>query len=111
MYLARMLGICSAHKGTLESLLLSCPSLSSTRESLCEFQSQFYLNHPDLLLLVTECLVSDPVQFWVDCSTMPAVIRAVQESGMSVLSKLFKLTRNYCHTMHKRRVVLLEQSE
>ena len=101
----------SAHKGTLESLLISCPSLSSTRESLQEFQSKFFLNNPDLLLLATECLVSDPVQFWVDCSTMPAVIRAVQESGMSVLPKLFKLTRNYCHTIHRRRVIILEQTE
>ena len=101
----------SAHKGTLESLLISCPSLSSTRESLQEFQSKFFHDNPDLLLLATECLVSDPVQFWVDCSTMPAVIRAVQESGMSVLTKLFKLTRNYCHTIHRRRVIILEQTE
>ena len=97
-----------AHKGTLESLLLSCPSLSPTRDSLLEFQSNFFLTHPDLLPLVTECLLSDPVQFWVDCSTLSAVIRAVQESGVNVLSKLFKLTRNYCHSIHKKRVMLLD---
>ena len=58
--------------------------------------------------LVTECLLSDPVQFWVDCSTLSAVMRAVQESGMNALSKLFKLTRNYCHSIHKKRVMLLD---
>ena len=101
-----------AHKGTLESLLLSCPSLSTTRHSLLKFQSNFFLSHPDLLPLVMECVLDDPVQFWVDCSTLPAVIRSVQKSGSSVLCKLFKLTRNYCHSVHKKRVMLLsDQSE
>ena len=100
-----------AHKGTLESLLLSCPSLSTTRHSLLKFQSNFFLTHPDLLPLVMECVMHDPVQFWVDCSTLPAVIRSVQESGVSVLCKLFKLTRNYCHSVHNKRVMLLDQSE
>ena len=100
-----------AHKGTLESLLLSCPSLSSTRDVLLQYQSEFLSNHPDLLTLVTECLVSDPVQFWLDCSTMKEVIRFVQENDRSVLYKLFKLTRNFCHTIHSKRVMLLDQSE
>ena len=78
---------------------------------LLGFQSDFLSNHPDLSSLVTECLVSNPVQFWLDCSTMPEVIKYVQESDKSVLKKLFKLTRNYCHTIHTKRVMLLEQSE
>ena len=78
---------------------------------LLQFQSDFLSNYPDLLPLVTECLVSDPVQFWLDCSTMSEVIRAVQESGTSVLNRLFKLTRNYCHTIHNKRVMLLDQSK
>ena len=100
-----------AHRGTLELLLLSCPSLSSTRDMLLQFQSGFLSNHPDLLPLVTECLVTNPVQFWLDCSTMPQVIKYVQESDSSVLVSLFKLTRNYCHTIHTKRVMLLEQTE
>ena len=78
---------------------------------LLQFQSDFLSNHPDLLPLVTECLVSNPVQFWLDCSTMPQVIKYVQESDNSVLERLFKLTRNYCHTIHTKRVLLLEQTE
>ena len=42
---------------------------------LLQFQSDFLSNYPDLLPLVTECLVSNPVQFWLDCSTMPEVIK------------------------------------
>ena len=97
-----------AHKGSIESFLLSCPSLSSSRAVLSQFKASFLIANPDLLPLVTECLLSNPVQFWLDCSTMPQVIEAVQHGSQALLYPLFKLTRNYCHTLHKERVRLLE---
>ena len=99
------------HKGTIESFLLSCPSLSTTRASLTEFRDNFLTSNPDLLPLVTECVMTDPVQFWVDCSTMPQVIVAVQKCGQSQLYPLFKLTRHYCHALHKERMLLLKSEE
>ena len=99
------------HKGTIESFLLSCPSLSTSRVMLAHFKDTFLTAHPDLLPLVTECLLSNPVQFWLDCSTMPQVIRAVQQDGQALLYTLFKLTRNYCHTLHKQRVRMLEEEQ
>ena len=98
----------NAHKGTIESFLLSCPSLSGSRALLSKSKADFLVANSDLLPLVTECVSSNPVQFWLDCSTMHQVIRAVQLSGQGLLHPLFKLTQNYCHTLHKGRVKLLE---
>ena len=49
------------------------------------------------------------VQYWLDCSTMPAVISAVQAGDEeNMLFVLLKLTRNYCHGLHKARLFLLQ---
>ena len=95
------------HKGTVESFLISCPSLSTTRHDLAEYNRSFLKTYPDLVPLVDECLGMDPVQFWVDCSTMPPVITAVQVEGEGIMCALFKLTKNFCHSMHKARLALL----
>ena len=76
-----------AHKGSIESFLLFCPSLSGTRANLSEYKDNFLKFNPDLLPLVTQCMMMDPVQFWLDCSTMPQVISDVQKCGHSVLFK------------------------
>ena len=101
----------NAHEGTIESFLLSCPSLSSSRALLSKFKADFLAANPDIATLVTECMMTNPVQFWLDCSTMPQVIGAVQLGGQGLLRPLFKLTRNYCHTLHKERVKLLEMEQ
>ena len=88
------------HKGTVESLLLTCPSLAQTRADMMEFCMSFLNRFPILSSLATLCLDQDPVQFFLDCSTMGAVISAVQKEGESVLFPLFKVTRNYCHVLH-----------
>ena len=97
-----------AHRGTVECFLLSCPSLSVTRQALLESTYRYLLDNP-LLPLVQECLGCHPVLFWLDCTTMPSVIRASQAYvGDSVIFILMKLTRNYCHGLHKARMSLLE---
>ena len=63
--------------------------------------------YPDLLTLVCEYLAADPVQFWLDCSTMPQMIRAVQEEGGQILFVLFKIAMNYCQGLHKAKLALL----
>ena len=96
-----------SHKGTVESLLLSCPSLSTTRANLMQFCWSFLHKFPLLISLVRACLALDPAQFWLDCSTMAPVISAVQDEGECVLFPLFKVTRNYCHVLHTARVKML----
>ena len=98
----------SSHRGTVEHFLLSCPSLSSARQALHQFNLNYLSANPVIEPLVNICLESDPVQFWLDCSTMAQVISAVQHEGESLLFGLFKMTRNYCHGLWKARVDQLE---
>ena len=102
-------GTSAAHKGSVECLLLSCPSLSTSREALTEYSLTFLQTYPLLLTLVQTVPGSGPLQFWLDCSTMPAVISAVQAGDEeNVLFVLIKITRNYCHGLHKARLSLLQ---
>ena len=100
-------GGADSHVGTIESFLLPCPSLSTTRLALTIYNQTYLSSNPDLLPLVHECMALDTVQFWLDCSTMPAVIAAVQLEVEGILSPLLKCTRNYCHSIYKARVELL----
>ena len=63
----------SSHKGDVEAFLLTCPSLSTTRIELTISTLRFLHDKPQLDEIVRQCLVLNPVQFWLDCSTMPAV--------------------------------------
>ena len=100
-------GTPESHKGTLEAFLISCPSLATTRAGLEDYMSSFLKANPSLVNLVRQCLAISAVQFWLDCSTMPPVISAVQREGECVMFGLFKLSRNYCHVLHKARQSLL----
>ena len=100
-------GSAANHKGTVESLLLSCPALSATRADLMQHCWSFLDRFPQMFTLATTCMAMDPVQFLLDCSTMGPVITAVQRGGEGVLNPLFKVTRNYCHVLHNARVSLL----
>ena len=97
------------HKGTVESFLLSCPSLSTIRLDMVDFTNCFLQENPGLAPLVNDCLALDAVQFWLDCSTLPPVIAAAQKSGDALLCPLFRLTRNYCHCLHKARMEFLKE--
>ena len=93
----------ASHKGNVEAFLMTCPSLSTVRIELTISNLRFLDNKPHLEDLVRKCLVINPVQFWLDCSTMHPVISLVQNQGVKILQLLFKLTRNYCHRLHMAR--------
>ena len=60
--------------------------------------------------LVLEALSAETdylLQFIIDCSVLPSVIRASQSFGESILQKLFYLTRTWCWSVHKQRMKLL----
>ena len=98
----------TAHIGTIECFLLSCPSLSPTRLALADYTACFKQLNPHLTDLLETCMALDPVQFLLDCSTMAPVISATQQVGEeSVLNSLFKFTRNICHCLHKARMSVI----
>ena len=100
----------ASHKGTVEAFLLTCPSLSATRAELAIVSFMCMPDHPHLEEVVTMCLAVNPVQFWLDCSTMHTVIKALQSFGEIVLQKLFRLTRNYCHRLHVNRMKIIDDN-
>ena len=99
----------ASHKGNVEAFLLTCPSLSPTRNELTISCLRFLHDNPHLEEIVCQCLLINPVQFWLDCSTMHPVISAVQKNEDVFVKLLFKLTRDYCHRLHMARMDLLDQ--
>ena len=101
----------ASHQGTVESFLLSCPSLALTRRELQQYTAAKIQGNSVLTAVVYQCLEEDPVQFWLDCSTVPLVISSVQLHREGLLAALFKLTRNYCHGLHKERKKILDEMD
>ena len=62
----------------------------------------------DLEELVAICLATNEMQFWLDASPLPPIISALQLFGEDILNRIFKLTRQYCFTLHSSRLKLLE---
>ena len=93
-----------AHKGTVESLLI-CQSLSPTKVAAVEHTMQ--VEDSFLQQLVHQCISQDPVQFWPYCTTMALVISAVKLHGLGLLSRLLRLTRNYCFCCIKPGILFL----
>ena len=89
--------------GTLEHLLLFCPSLA-------ELWLTAAADNPDLSDIINEILSSHDhapdtaVQFLLDCSSFPAVIYLKQTFGDEYVYPLFYLTRSWCYSMHRARM-------
>ena len=93
-----------------EHILLFCPALTSTRERLISFTQSYAAAVPIIAnLLYTFLQPSHPsyFQFLLDCSSIPEVIRLVQEHGKEYLTHLFKVTRTWCYSMHRERLKIL----
>ena len=97
------------HTGTIEAFLTSCPSLSTLRESLMkQLSNEVCSLDPYISGIIYECIMEDPSQFFLDCSTMSRVIELVQQYGEDILSLLLKFNRNYCFLLHKKRLEILK---
>ena len=95
----------------IEHILASCKSLAPTRARLAQFTSNYVKNIPVLAQLVLE--LSQPtykliVQFLLDCSAIPSVITLTQLHGKHILSHLFKITRTWCFSLHKKRLNIVK---
>ena len=93
-----------------EHILLSCGSLSSTRQTLSKFTLNYAKAFPhlsDILLTFTNPAHPDFFQFLLDCSALPQVISFEQLHGKESLHKLFKVTRTWCYSIHRDRLKML----
>ena len=97
--------------GTLEHILVSCPSLSVCRQKMSALWSTLCQENPTcaIILSTVASKKSEEIftQFLLDCSTMTCVMEAVNSFGTDVLVPLFHLTRTWCFTIHRTRMNLL----
>ena len=95
--------------GSIEHLLLSCSSLTTTRDKLMDNM----IRNSDMCetskSLVNSAFLTEAtsVQILLDCSTMPDVIAATQAEGTYILEELFRFSRSWCYSIHKTRLKLL----
>ena len=90
---------------TIEHILISCISYKETKKNL--YNLWLSTKIPIVYQLVLSALSSDKkylLQFILDCSVLPIVIRAAQEHGYIIYEELFYLTRTWCFAIHKQRM-------
>ena len=98
--------------GTVEHVFLSggCPALLDARLSMLSFMQAYMVSRPYLLPIMKACWgVNDSLtmQLLLDCSVIPEVSKASQETSHPVLQDLFYLTRTYISKLHHTRRRLL----
>ena len=97
--------------GSLEHLLLFCPALDPERAQIRNLCLSVALESSDLHAVIHSVLGSTSVeivmQFLLDCSSLPAVIKLKQASGDKIIERLFYLTRTWCYNMHRSRLTKL----
>ena len=101
--------------GTLEHLLLRCPALSETRSNAVSHWAAYLSDKPFLFPIVSHHTTATSencdelkMRLLLDPSSLPTVIRAVQELGPGVLSHLLYLGRTWCHSHRMRRKILVK---
>ena len=105
--------LCNREEENLFYLLIPrCPLLKERRELLISY-SRNILKHSLTCSEIFEQVITDTneelfVQFVLDCSIIPAVIRAAQQEPCT-LHLLFKISRTWCYSMHRTRLKLLGQ--
>ena len=104
-----------ATPGTLEHLLLKCPTLAETRTQSNTFWSAYLRDKPFLFPIILHHTLTPGIegeklhmQLLLDPSTCPMVVRAVQTKGVGILSHLLYMTRTWCHTHHLKRKRMLK---
>ena len=89
-------------------ILLNCQQYAVDRSKLFHF----WIENSDEIIhtLIKEALNSTDtvfLQFILDCSVLPFVIKAVQTHGDTILEKVFYLTRTWCFVIHRERMKFL----
>ena len=104
---------CSETVEDVPHFLHWCPSLANVRSGLYEYTLRYTSNLPIsfMNLICRKCHVSNPtfVNFILDCSTDPDVIRASQENSPDVLDLIFGVTRIWAYVLHRERLRMLRQ--
>ena len=94
--------------GSLEHLLLHCTALSSTRAKLLKLCTNVAQESTHLFTIISNILQSDNellmMQFILDSSVLPEVIRTTQQFGTCVRDRLMYIGRSWCYSIHRERM-------
>ena len=99
---------CINQPETTEHILIHCGAYLNCKRRL--YSLWLSTKNSFVLKLVLEALSSETdylVQFIIDCSVLPSVVRATQSHGEDILNELFYLTRSWCFAVHKQRMKML----
>ena len=100
---------CSQEVETIDHVLLNCQAYNECKGRLYSL----WLSSQNQIVyqLVLEAFSSTQeylLQFILDCSVLPSVIKATQtQQGKEILSELFYLTRTWCFSVHKQRMKMI----
>ena len=97
----------------LQHILAKCEAFHAIRLDLLTFSLIRARPFPPEVssLVMTYCNPSHPhfVSFLLDCSNFPEVISLVQCHGQDILCVLLHITRTWCFSLHRERLVLLNK--
>ena len=83
------------------------------RLTMISFFQAYMVSRPHLLTLLKVCWEvedSTSMQFLLDCSIIPIVIKTCQESEKNILEDIFFMTRTYVFKIETTRRRLLESA-
>ena len=102
-------GICkncnSGELETIEHILVSCITYNETKKKL--YRLWLATEIPIVKELVLNALSRERtylLQFLLDCSVLPDVIRAAQDHSDDIYKELYYLTRTWCFAIHRHRM-------
>ena len=107
--------MCSeAVPGTIEHLLLHCPSLEATRSKIFKSVTERRDLRPLTKTIIGDVFsspsVTDKIQLLLDCSCLPVVISSRQYGDQTQL-EIFKFARTWCFSVHAHREKILKAPE
>ena len=95
--------------GGIEHLLLLCPALNHTRiELLGKLDKNKNIRDQTKLLIGSYYHNGkNMIQFILDGSVLPEIIKIRQKEGMQILNEIFSFSRSWCYTIHRTRLKLI----
>ena len=98
--------------GSLEHVLLFCPALFEARAKVVNLAVELSNDKSELASITSKVIDEnvDPMyrmQFILDPSSLPSIIRLCQIQGKETLELAFKISRNWCYSLHRARMTQL----
>ena len=101
----RLSATCSQVHGTLEHILVSCPALSKTRESMYQMWLERSVMYPSMHAVIRSVLSSEPadiVQFVLEPLSLPILLEDYITHGDNFIRQLSYMTRTFAFYMQRQ---------